>query len=275
ATYGSLGRLEDTLAAFVARAPRQILCIDDPRVRRIADSIPTARTAGFSREAHVRCVRAQADADRTRFLLEVGGRRVGWAILPAPGEHNVRNALCAVAASVELGVPPAVAAWALSRVRLPERRFEILERGAITVVDDFAHLPAEVATTVRAAREGWADRRLVCVFQPHRYSRTKALGDRFGAAFRDADSVIVTGIYPACEPARPDVTSQIVVDAIARDAGPVELHYAEDRGQLLRLLESTIVPGDLVLGLGAGDLTSVMHDVAHGVRERAHGRGRC
>ena len=271
--YGSMAAIESAFASYLAGAKQRVLCIDDPRVLALAASHPAAYTAGFHPHARVRCLQAEGDGGGMRFLLDADGERVGWVPLPAPGVHNVRNALCAIAAAVAAGVPPGIAAWGLSRFVRPSRRFEVLARGEITVVDDFAHHPEEIQMTVRAARSIWSDRRLVCVFQPHRFSRTQQLAERFGMSFTGADAVVVTDIYPAGETPLPGVTSRQVVDAISRSAPGLESRWIPDAGALHRHLQDTLDPGDVVLGLGAGDLSAIMHDLANSVAGTA--RGRC
>ena len=261
-TYGSEDSLREAFSRFIDRSEHVVVCIDDPRVKRLAERRGDVATAGFDADASVHCLEVVQRGVETRFLLEVGGERVGWVHLPAPGRHNVQNALCAIAAARIVGVPPAIAAWGLSRFRLPERRFEVLSDDGVTVIDDYAHLPEEIEATLRAAREGWQERRLICVFEPHRYSRTQQLGDRFGAAFRAADVAVVTGVYAACEQAIPGVSSERIVRSIARDASPSELHHVPDLTALPRRLREWVRSGDVLVGLGAGGLTSVVREVA-------------
>jgi UDP-N-acetylmuramate--alanine ligase len=261
-TYGSMGALRGAFDAFARGVGRGVLGIDDPRVRAIAERCPEAMTAGFSKDAHVRCTRVDRRGASWRFLLEVGGRRVGWVPLPAAGEHNVRNALCAIAAAAAAGVPAAIAAWALTRFVRPSRRFEVLHRGSITVVDDYAHHPRAVQATVATARSVWVDRRLVCVFQPHRYSRVRRLADGFSTCFAGSDTAVVTDIYAAGERPLPGATVDRILDAVAGGTPSVDLHHVSGAPALRRFLRTTLEPGDVLLGLGAGDLTTVVHEVA-------------
>jgi len=192
----------------------------------------------------------------TRFVLTAGGERCD-VILHIPGRHNVMDALAAAGAARAVGVPLDRIAKGLETFRGVERRFEpIGEREGVTVVDDYAHHPAEVRATLAAAREGdW--RRVVAVFQPHRYSRTKALWREFGAAFSGADRVIVTEVYGAGEAPIPGVTGKLIADAVAEGSPGRPVAYLPHRGDVTSYLVASSRPGDLVLTLGAGDVTSL------------------
>jgi UDP-N-acetylmuramate--alanine ligase len=156
----------------------------------------------------------------------------------------------------------------LTRFVRPSRRFELLRAGSLTVVDDYAHHPEEVRATVAAARSAWPHRRLVCLFQPHRFTRTRRLAPQYADAFHGADRVIVTDIYAAGETRLPGVSSAHVAAAVSRGAPGVELHHIAERRALLRFLRSQLQAGDVLLGMGAGDLTAVVRDVACGVPAR-------
>jgi UDP-N-acetylmuramate--alanine ligase len=174
-----------------------------------------------------------------------------------PGQHNVRNAAAAVALAHALGADPEDAARALRRFAGVARRFQRRgEVAGVTFVDDYAHLPTEVAAAVEAAREGdWG--RIVCVFQPHRYSRTASLAADFADAFEGVDLLAVTDIYSAGEAPRPGVSGRLVLDAVL-DAHPWhQVAYLPRRDDQVAWLRSTLRPGDLCLTLGAGDLTSL------------------
>jgi UDP-N-acetylmuramate--alanine ligase len=231
--------------------------------------VPAAQPeiAAWARDAGVRCVTfgegGDVDADAVRlepggasFELSAGGERHPVA-LRVPGLHNVANALAAAAACVEAGVTVAAAAHGLGEYRGVERRWQLrgTARG-VTVIDDYAHHPTEVRATLGAARPGpWG--RVVAVFQPHRYSRTRAFASEFGDAFAAADRVVVTDVYGAGEEPVPGVTGKLVADAVCRAFPGRAVAYLPHRAELIAYLAATVRPGDAVLTLGAGDVTTV------------------
>ena len=259
--YASLQAIRDVFAEYVGKSGRTVLAIDDPHVRAIATDHPEAMTVGTHRDAVLRAENLRFDRFQTTFDLIHEGVRVDRVFLPAPGEHNVRNALCALGAALLAGVDLASAVRALAHFVLPHRRFELLEENGVTVVDDFAHLPEEIEATLEAVHAGWPDRRIIAVFQPHRYTRTQAMGAEFGRAFRLADSVIVMPIYAACEAPLPGVTSQIVVDAARRETS-ADVHSTCDMSTAIELLEASIAPGDFIISFGAGDVWTVTEQLA-------------
>ena len=181
--------------------------------------------------------------------------------LPVPGLHNARNAACAAAISRLLGMPSDPIVEGLGNFGGVARRFEHRgSSGGVEFVDDYAHLPTEVRATIAAASSGsW--RRLVAVFQPHRYSRTEALWSDFGTAFEGADRIYVTDVYPAGEAPRPGVSGQLIVDAVERAFPGTDIHYIQRREELVVALADDLVAGDLCLTMGAGALTSVPDEV--------------
>jgi UDP-N-acetylmuramate--alanine ligase len=186
-----------------------------------------------------------------------------------PGRHNALNAAGALAVVTELGVDPEAAARALAGYTGVARRFE--SRGDVAgvhLVDDYAHLPTEVRAALAAGRSGgWG--RVVAVFQPHRYSRTQALWEEFADAFRDADVLVLTDIYPAGEAPRPGVTGRLLLDAV-RGANPgADVRWAPRLDDAVDLLAEELSDGDLCLTLGAGDVTTVADRLAPRLRARA------
>jgi UDP-N-acetylmuramate--alanine ligase len=182
--------------------------------------------------------------------------RLGGVELRVPGEHNVLNALAALAALAHAGVSFAEAAPELATFSGAARRFqEVGRKDGVVVIDDYAHHPTEVAATLKAARAG-SYRRIIAVFQPHLFSRTRYLQREFGCALTLADEAVVTDVFPAREEPEPGVTGKLVVDAylVERPGGPV--FYLPRLGDVVRHLRARVRPGDLVLTIGAGD---VMH----------------
>ena len=177
--------------------------------------------------------------------------------LRIPGLHNVSNALAAAGAALEVGVPLDVVARHLSDFQGVERRFQIKGRSrGVTVIDDYAHHPTEIKATLAAARPGSWDR-IVAVFQPHRYSRTQAFQREFGGAFADADRVVVTDVYGAGEEPVPGITGKIVADSVCANLPGRPVAYLPHRADLVAYLETIARPGDLLMTLGAGDITSL------------------
>ena len=194
--------------------------------------------------------------DGVHFTL-CGSRERSEVHLRVPGRHNVSNALAAAAACVEFGVDVAAAASGLSTYRGVERRFQVRGNSdGVTVVDDYAHHPTEIKATLAAARPGpWE--RVVAVFQPHRYSRTEALASDFGASFSDADRVVVTDVYGAGEQPVPGVSGKLVADSVCTHLPGRPVAYLPHRSDLIDYLASFTRSGDLVLTMGAGDITTV------------------
>ena len=190
------------------------------------------------------------------FMLRYGGERAPVA-LRVPGRHNVVNALAAAVACLQAGLTLDAVAYGLGEYRGVERRFQI--RGSVagvTVIDDYAHHPTEVAATLEAARSGpW--RRVVAVFQPHRYSRTQALFAEFGGAFCDADRIVVTDVYGAGEQPVPGVSGKLVADAVCTKLPGRAVAYLPRRDELIGYLRRSARAGDALLTLGAGDISGV------------------
>jgi UDP-N-acetylmuramate--alanine ligase len=192
----------------------------------------------------------------SRFTVWCRGARLGEVRLCVPGRHNVQNALGAIAASSFLGVDFPCLQGALAHFRGVKRRFQVLgvTRG-IRVVDDFAHHPAEVEATLRAARHEAGDGRVICLFQPHRYTRTAILHRAFGSALALADEVAVMDVYPAAETPIPGVSGELVARAV-REQGRVA-PFLPTPADAVGWLEQVARPGDLVLVMGAGDVWKV------------------
>ncbi len=261
-TYHDLQEIREAFRRYVAGAGRAVLAIDNPHVEEISGSVPDALTVGIHRHAEIRAADLRFERFETTFDLIEAGRYTTTVSLPAPGEHNVANALCALGAARATGIGLRDAARALTGFVLPHRRFEVLEENGVTVVDDYAHLPEEIEATLQAIRSGWKDRRIVAVFQPHRYSRTQAMSAQFGMAFALADAVIVTSIYPACEAPLPGITSQPIVEAIRVETG-AEVRSIANKRDAIEYLKARIVPGDFVVSFGAGDIWTVTEELAH------------
>lgn len=265
--YTGLTEVHEAFVDFLDRRPRAgeggqrtgpiIACLDDDGVRSLLPSIaPPVWTYGQDPEADLRVVDVELGADGSRFRLVQGDEDLGTFSLPLPGRHNVINAAGAVAAARWAGAPFDAARSALRGFSGAQRRFQRLgSAGGVTVVDDYGHHPTELVATLAAARQTQPAGRIVAVFQPHRYSRTAALGPQLGHALVGADVAIVTDVYAADEAPVPGVTGTLVADA-ARERG-VETHFVAAGGDLVEAVVDVLAPGDLVLTLGAGDITEL------------------
>lgn len=267
--YADLDAVREAFTGFLARRPPgglALLCHDDPGAVALADTAAApVQTYGEHPDADWRITDVVAHPDRrTTFTLS----DVGPVTIHVPGRHNVRNAAAAAAAAHWAGAPAPAIRQGLETFVGTQRRFQQLGVAAgVTVVDDYGHHPTELRATIAAARQTRPAGRVIAVFQPHRYSRTKELGEDLGRALADADLVVVTDVYAAGEAAVPGVTGEIVADAAA-EAG-TETRFLASLRDLSRVLAEIVAPGDLVITMGAGDITQV----GPLLLERLEGRG--
>ena len=271
--YRDERQIRETFLAFahnLADGGTAILGVDDPgigwlreRITRDVVTFGSTADADWSGDVIDRSPAGQ------RVLVRHAGKPAGEMTLGVPGIHNVRNALAAVAASALVGVPFAVAAEELASFGGVHRRFQL--RGnveGVTVVDDYAHHPTEIRATLEAAREqGWE--RIVAVFQPHRYSRTQHLGRQLGAALAAADLAVITDVYGAGEQPVPGVAGKMVVDGLLSERPRARVAYLPKRGEVAGFVAGRVEPGDLVLTIGAGDITMLADELLHALVERA------
>jgi UDP-N-acetylmuramate--alanine ligase len=262
--YGGLTALAGAFSQFIREATAAVIVsADDAGARaalnRAATHLDPAQivTYGTSEDADVRVTDLVLTGASTQFVVEHGGLAVAGVSLPAPGVYNALNATAAMALAHSLGVSWTTAADALTGYPGVARRFERRgERNGVTFVDDYGHLPGEVAAVLSAARAGeW--QRIVVVFQPHRYSRTEALWPDFADAFTAADILFVTDLYPAGEQPRRGVTGELVYRAV-RDRHPdADVRYVPALDAVAEALNAVLQPGDLCVSLGAGDVTTL------------------
>lgn len=256
--YGTFDALVESFDRFVdsTSGPR-VVCADDVRSAELARRIGDCATYGMAADARYRITAATSSRTGSSFELAVGGTSVGRFELPLPGLHNVTNAAGALAAALELGAAASPMIEALGRFGGVARRFERRgEHRGVTYIDDYAHLPSEVAAAIAAAATGgW--NRIVAVFQPHRYTRTASLWQDFADAFMGADHLVLTDIYPAGELPLPGVSAELVLGALL-DAHPrASVAYLPGRADLRAYLGTLLRHGDLCLTMGAGDLTTL------------------
>jgi UDP-N-acetylmuramate--alanine ligase len=261
--YGSFEELKAAFEVFIEQAGTTIVSADDTVAASLAPG--SAVTYGCSQRATLRIVGVESGRNHLRFELVGPGASLGHFELPVPGLHNAQNAAAAVAAALSLGVDPEHARRALARFAGVARRFEFRgEYGGVTFVDDYAHLPREVRVALDAALGGGFDR-VVCVFQPHRYSRVASLATGFADSFVGADLVVVTDIYPSGEMPRPGVSARLVLDAIVRAHPGAAVAYVPSREGVVAYLREALRPGDVCLTLAAGDLTNLASELADGL----------
>jgi UDP-N-acetylmuramate--alanine ligase len=252
-TYASIEDVEAVFAEFLARVPEDgvVVAGPDPRAWDLARaSGRPVRLVGEGPEAWVRVASRGAEG----ALLELASGRQVHVPLAVPGAHNAANAACALALADWCGVPIALAAPRLAGFTGVGRRFEFRgEVGGIVIIDDYAHHPAEIRATLQAARERHPGR-IIAIFQPHLYSRTRALGPELAEALGTADIAIVTEVYAAREAHDPNVSGRSVADAIVP---PARAEFAPTLEDAARMAAHLARPGDMILTLGAGDITSV------------------
>ena len=256
--------LEDTRQAFIEFANKVpfygavIACIDDPQVRHILPEIePRIVTYGTHPEAALRAVDIRDEGFISRFTVLLDDTPLGEVELRAPGTHNVLNALASIGIGLELRIPFAQIKAGLADFSGVFRRFhKRADVDGILVIDDYAHHPTEVQATLKAARKGWEKRRIVAVFQPHLYSRTLKFYREFADALSRADLVVVTDVYPSREAPIDGVSGQLIVDEI-NDLPDDHLHYVPDKEALPKRLLQWVESGDLVLTMGAGDISAI------------------
>jgi UDP-N-acetylmuramate--alanine ligase len=262
--YGDLDRLKGAFLEFINKVPfygAAVLCRDQEHIRELLPRVyKRVVTYALTADADLTAEGISLQGLTSAFKVRFKGSPLGEATLNVPGLHNVSNALAAVAVGLELDIAfPAIRA-ALAGFSGVARRFQIKGQPRdILVVDDYAHHPAEIVATLRAAKDG-LQRRVIAVFQPHRYTRTRALLPEFLTAFDLADRVIVTDIYPAGEPPIPGVSGRQIAEGLAQ-RGRTEVSYVSRRDEAGGLVVELARPGDLVITMGAGDIWKVSEEI--------------
>lgn len=269
--YADLDDIRGAFTQFACKVPffgAVIACIDDPNVAGVLQSVPKRIvTYGLSESADVRGHDLRYGTASTRFEVTIRGTHRGAVELRAPGAHNVRNALAAIAVADEIGIPFETAGRALSKFGGVERRFQILgEYNGALVVDDYAHHPTEISATIQAARAAYPNRRLVVLFQPHLFTRTRDFHADFARALSGADVALVMDIYPAREAPIAGVTSAMVTDVAAREGWRSVTPFPVARGEAAKYLGSILKADDVFVTMGAGDVNGVAEELAGVVR---------
>ncbi|WP_328186725.1 UDP-N-acetylmuramate--L-alanine ligase [Marinobacter sp. OP 3.4] len=272
-TYGGdVAQLKKTFVEFLHNLPFYgvaVMCLDDPYVEEILPRISRAIiTYGIEREdADYRAVDIESDGLRTRFLVK---RPTGLSDLKVelrmPGRHNVLNALAAIAVATDEGVADAAICHGLASFAGVGRRFQVygdypVGKGSVTLVDDYGHHPTEVEAVIRAARDAWPGRRLVMLYQPHRYSRTRDLYEDFVRVLSDVDTLLMMDVYSAGESPVPGADARSLCRSI-RQRGQVDPIFVEDASDLEGVLRNILQEGDLLMTQGAGDIGGVAAKLA-------------
>ena len=282
--YAGMADLEDAFVRFADQVPAGgciVACGDDPGLRRLLPrlrdgaarrgvNVMTCGTGDAAARLHARDIELHASGSACRVGIAGAAETEFELRLAVPGRHNLRNALAAVAAGMHFDVPPGVAAAALARYRGAERRLQRRGRVAgVTVVDDYGHHPTEIEAVLETVRLG-APARVRVVFQPHRYSRTIRLLERFGAAFAAADDVLVAAVYGAGETPVPGATAEAVAAAIRRVSG-TPVRVAESLDAIPELVAAEARAGDVVVTLGAGSIAAVPERIVAALRRKTGG----
>jgi len=267
--YSSLDDVVETFEQFVRSLPEDghlVVCADDPSCIRVAAEAPCPVTTYGIDSGDLR---ADVVSSSSYVLFEDGERR-GEVDLGVYGRHNVLNSLAAAGVARWLGHQAYEAASTLQDFGGVRRRFQLKgEQAEVRVVDDYAHHPTELSATLAAARSTMpGDGRVIAVFQPHRYSRTRALYKEFGASFSSADAVLVTEVYGAGEMPQPGISGKLIVDAICETRGHPEVYYMPQQDAIPAVLQNVSRKGDLVLTLGAGDISKAGEDLLDILEEK-------
>lgn len=259
--YRDLADLKDAFVQFASSVPfygATIACIDDENIRSILPRIKgRVITYGLGDDARLQAVEIKKDGFYSIFTVCFDCEELGRVRLKAPGDHNIQNALAAVAVGLELSMDFTKIRQGLEAYSGILRRFYCqADRGGVLLIDDYAHHPTEVEATLKATRLGWPHRRVVAVFQPHLFSRTQRFYREFGEALAKADLVVITDVFASRESPLEGVSGALVADA-ARAAGQQDLHYIPQKSQIPQALKELCRPGDIVVTMGAGDIDQV------------------
>ncbi len=275
-TYRDMADVEDTFIDFMDRVPfygMLVVCNDDdplrallPRLKRRYVTYGKREDSDFRISATETEIAPGEEKPMSAFRVAYRGQDLGTFHLYVPGGHNVLNATAAIAVGVGLDLAPEAIRCALAQFRGVDRRFQLKGKAAgVSVVDDYGHHPTEIRATLAAARQ-LGFRNIRVIFQPHRYTRTQALLDDFGTAFADADFVTLLDIYPASEQPIPGVTSQAILERLARRG--TRAAYADSFAQAVRTVVSAAEDGDLVLTLGAGNISQLASQLLEALRDK-------
>lgn len=258
--YKDLKEIEEAFLEFLNKVPfygSVILCLDEETLQNLLPRIKKRIiTYGLLPQSDLQAVDLNFKENRSSFRVKDKKKILGELELTVPGIHNVKNSLAAVAVGLELDLPWEKIKEALDNFKGVNRRLEIIgEIKGIMVMDDYAHHPTEIEVSLKALRKGW-NRRIISVFQPHLFSRTRDFRQEFGRAFFNSDILVITAIYPAREKPIPGVSSEMIARA-AKEYGHREVHYIPEKEEVIPFLLKTVRENDLVITMGAGDIYKV------------------
>jgi UDP-N-acetylmuramate--alanine ligase len=267
--YGTVDKIRDAFAGFAGKVPfygAVILCLDEDPLRALMPRIEKRIiTYGFTPQADLRAERLSISPAGVRFEATFKGQPLGEFSVPLTGRHNAQNAMAAICAGLDLDIPVDTIRHALAGFSGVGRRFERKgEKDGVAVVDDYGHHPTEVKAVLSAAREGFPGRRLVVVFQPHRFTRTRDQMDAFAKSFHAADQLVLMEVYSAGEAPIPGVDSEALL-AKVKACGHRDALKVASQEEAVRHLNASTAPGDVVLTLGAGDVWKVGETYLTGV----------
>lgn len=255
-TYKDLDDIKSAFTKYANKVPFYgfvALCIDDPELNNISGSIQRkVLKYGLSSEADVQAVEIEHRGFTSSYTVKFSGKEIGRIELNIPGDHNIRNSLAAVAVALELEIDFDIIKSTLKNFRGAQRRFEVKYDKEIMVVDDYAHHPTEATETLKGIKASW-NRRLVAVFQPHLYTRTRDFYKDFGKSFLNSDVFICTDVYPSRELPIEGITGKLIADS-AMEQGHKKVHYVADKNDIPQFLMSEKKDGDIIITMGAGDI---------------------
>lgn len=258
--HNGLDEIKESFIQYANKVPffgLVICCLDEPHVQDILPNIERrVMTYGISSQADLQAVDIVFHANGSSFGVIFNGEKLGEINLQVPGLHNVKNALAAIGTGLELEIPFETVKKGIEKFGGVSRRFTIKYDKEILIVDDYGHHPSEIKATISAAKTGWAKRRIVVAFQPHLFSRTKDFISDFGRAFMNADTVFVTDIYPSREKQEnfPGITGETIT-TYAKKYGHKDVRFIQDKNKLVDALKAEVRKGDIVIFMGAGDIT--------------------
>ncbi len=263
--YKDLDEIRNAFCTFMNKVPfygKIIFCLDCPNLRQLIERMERRFTSyGLAEEAEIRATDISLNSFHSEYNLVVAGKELDRVKVNIPGVHYLNNSLAAVAVGLELGIDLSIIKDALANYSGVHRRFEIkAEVNEILIIDDYAHHPTEIKATLATLKlkkeQGKPSGRIIAIFQPHRYSRTKALAQEFGQAFNDADMVVITSIYAAGEKPIPGVDASLIVENLIKQ-GHSKVMFIQSFPEIVEFLKSVIAPQDAVITLGAGDIWKV------------------
>ncbi|MGA1435035.1 MAG: UDP-N-acetylmuramate--L-alanine ligase, partial [Candidatus Kapaibacteriota bacterium] len=259
--YGTAEEVQKAFIEFTSKVPFYgfvAVGLDDAGIRLMLPHInKKVVTFGLSRQCDIRAIDITPFERSTEFTVIAHGEKLGRVHLHIPGEYNVKNALASITVGLHLGIPFETIAEALKEFGGVYRRFEIKGMNDdILIIDDYAHHPTELKSALEAARSGWKDRRIVAVFQPHTYTRTRDFYKEFGLSFDDADIVLITDVYAAREQKIEGISGELIAQA-AKNSGHRHVHYVPNLADIDSKVRGLMKNGDLVITLGAGDITKL------------------